>query len=71
MHHIAHFTSMYWSAHFIFLVCVFASSRIDTGTEEYDEEFAYYPEEDIVGTTSVELTGEPLYPFYILLSLLI
>ena len=66
MHHIA-------ALHYLVLICVisslyvfFGSSRVDTDTEQFEQEYEYHPEEDIACTTTPDLTGEPslLHLFY-------
>ena len=46
-------------AHFLF-VCVFGSSRVDTDTEQYEQEYEHTPQVDPACTTTADLTGEPL-----------
>ena len=49
-----------------FLYVLFGSSRVDTDTEQFEQEYEYHPEEDIACTTTADLTGEPslLHLFY-------
>jgi hypothetical protein len=51
-------------------MCVWFFS-LDAGTEEYGEEYDYYPEEDRAGFSSSDLTGEhfSLLPIFLLLPL--
>ena len=60
-HHIVALHYLVLIAHFLPCMCVWFFS-IDAGTEEYAEEYDYYPEEDRAGLSSSDLTGEPL-PF--------
>ena len=41
------------------LVCVFGSSRVDTDTEQYEQEYEHTPQEDPACTATADLTGEP------------
>ena len=43
----------------IFLYVLFASSRVEPEYEQFEQDFDYTPEEDIVGLSTADLTGEP------------
>ena len=43
----------------IFLYVLFGSSRVEPESEQFEQEFEYHPEEDIVGFSTADLTGEP------------
>ena len=51
--------SLYWFVPLLFLYVLFGSSRVDTDAEQFEQEFEYHPEEDIVGFSTADLTGEP------------
>ena len=43
----------------IFLYVRFGFSRVEPESEQFEQEFDYTPEEDIVGFSTADLTGEP------------
>lgn len=43
----------------LFLYVLFGSSRVEPEYEQFEQEFDYTPEEDIVGFSTADLTGEP------------
>ena len=43
----------------IFLYVLFGSSRVEPESEQFEQECYYTPEEDIVGFSTADLTGEP------------
>lgn len=56
---------------FLSCMCV-GSYRVDTDTEQFEQEYEYHPQEDPTCTTTADLTGDPspfIY-FTVLLSLL-
>ena len=67
MHHIAHCISLYWFVPLLSLYVLFGSSRVDADAEQYE-----HPQEDRVGASTSDLTGEPTpSPILLLHALLI
>lgn len=58
MHHIAHCTLVLICA-VPFLYVPFGSSRVEPEFEQFEQEYDFTPEEDIVGFSTADLTGEP------------
>ena len=59
MHHIAHCIPCIDLCLYLFLYVLFGSSRVEPESEQFEQEFEYHPEEDIVGFSNADLTGEP------------
>ena len=56
----------YCALHHLVLICaitflyvLFGSSRVEPESEQFEQEFEYHPEEDIVGFSTADLKGEP------------
>ena len=59
MHHICALHIFVLIVLFISMYVLFASSRVDTDTEQFEKEFLYITPEDRVRVFSSDLTGEP------------
>ena len=59
MHHIVHCILCIDLCLYLFLYVLFGSSRVEPESEQFEQEYDYTPEEDIVGFSTADLTVEP------------
>ena len=59
---------LYWFVPLLLFYGLFGSSRVDTTAEQFEQQFEYHPEEDIVGFSTADLTCEPTFFTYFIVS---